>query len=54
MGDDPQLEAFIKAMNSDPTRFWPDVTCELIVKAARALVEAGVLAGPPPPKTEEE
>jgi hypothetical protein len=44
--DDPQLAAFIAAMNDDPSRFWPDVTCALILKALRAAVEAGVIAGP--------
>jgi hypothetical protein len=44
--NDPQLAAFIAAMNDDPSRFWPDVTCKLILKTLRAAVKAGVFAAP--------
>lgn len=43
--DDPQIRAVFTAMNSDPSRYYPETTCAEMVKWARALVAAGVLKG---------
>ena len=32
-------------MNRNPGEFWPETTCALFVRVARALVEAGVIKG---------
>jgi len=46
LNPDPQLAAFVAAMNDDPVHYWPDVTCALILKALRAAIKAGVIAAP--------
>ncbi len=40
--DDPQVRRVYEIMNRDPSRFYADTTCALIVQAFRACLEAGV------------
>ena len=41
---DPARIVF-EEMNRNPGEFWPETTCALFVRVARALVEAGVIKG---------
>ena len=39
------VRVVFEEMNRDLGKFWPETTCALIVRIARALVDAGVIKG---------
>ena len=42
---DPATRIVYEVLNRNPGEFWPETTCALFVRVARALVEAGVIKG---------